>query len=335
MAQKAPGKHYRTGLSLMELAEMFPDNAAAEARIAKIRWPNGARCPHCSSDDVQEGAKHPSMPYRCRSCRKFFSVRTGTVMQNSNLGAKVWVWATYLLSTNLKGVSSMKLHRDLHVTQKTAWHLAHRIRETWKDAQGPFSGPVEVDETYMGGKEKNRHGNKKKKVGRGVAGKTPVVGMKDRDTNAVSAVVVARTDQATRQGFVLEQVHPETKIYTDDHRSYDGLPNHESVKHSVGNYLDGMAHTNGIESFWAMLKRGYHGTYHKMSDEHLGRYVNEFSGRHNQRKEDTLAQMIGITQGLVGKRLRYRDLVAYNPSRQIFTSDGGSVRCLLKWFVML
>ena len=106
----------------MELAEMFPDDAAAEAWISKIRWPDGPRCPQCDSGNIQEGAKHPSMPYRCRSCRKFFSVRTGTVMQNSNLGAKVWMWATYLLSTNLKGVSSRKLHRDLNVTQKTAWH---------------------------------------------------------------------------------------------------------------------------------------------------------------------------------------------------------------------
>ncbi len=135
MAQNAPGKAYRVALSLMELAEMFPDDEAAEKWIAEVRWPDGdgPRCPGCNSQNVQEGAKHPSNPYRCRPCRKFFSVRTGTVMQYSNLGAKVWVWTTYLLSTNPKGVSSMKLSRDLKITPKTAWHLAHRIRETWNE----------------------------------------------------------------------------------------------------------------------------------------------------------------------------------------------------------
>ena len=314
MSQKAPGKAYRAGISLMELAEMFPDDEAAEKWIAEVRWPDGPRCPHCNSKNVQTGATHPSNPYRCRPCRKFFSVRTGTVMQNSNLGPKVWVWATYLLSTNLKGVSSMKFYRDLKITQKTAWHLAHRIRETWADAKGPFSGPVEVDETYVGGKEKNKH-SKKKLHERAVDGKAIVVGMKDRDTNAVTAKVVTGTDQGTLQGFVKGNIEKGTEIFTDDHSGYHGLPQHTALNHSVGEYVDGMAHTNGIESFWSMLKRGYHGVYHCMSQQHLDRYVSEFSGRHNIRTEDTLDQMAAITRGLVGKRLGYKDLVAYNPSR--------------------
>ena len=152
MAQQGPGKSYRKGLTLVEVVQMFPDDKTAEAWIAKTRWPDGPRCPHCGSENVQEGVKHPSMSYRCRSCRKFFSVRTGTVMENSKLGAQVWVLATYLLSTGIKGTSSMKLHRDLGITQKSAWHLAHRIRETWAKHGGLFGGPVEVDETYVGGK---------------------------------------------------------------------------------------------------------------------------------------------------------------------------------------
>ena len=166
MANRAPGKHYREGLTLVEFLRMFPDDAAAEEWITSTRWPDGARCPHCDGDNIQHPAKHPSQTHRCRGCRKFFSWRTGTVMQNSNLGAQVWVLATYLMTTGLKGVSSLKLHRDLGVEQKTAWHLAHRIRETWDETATPFHGPVEVDETFVGGRERNKHASKKLHAGR-------------------------------------------------------------------------------------------------------------------------------------------------------------------------
>ena len=160
----------------------------------------------------------------------------------------------------------------------------------------------------MGGKERNKHQSKKLKAGRGAVGKVAVVGMKDRETNRVSAEVIESTDGLTLQEFVLDQVADGAKVYTDEHRGYHGLPNHQSVKHSVGEYVDGMAHTNGIESFWSMLKRGYKGTYHRMSAKHLQRYINEFSGRHNVRSRDTLDQMAGIARGFIGKRLRYADL---------------------------
>ncbi len=306
----APGKAHRKGISLLQLTRLFPDDATAEAWFVEQRWPHGIRCPFCDSDNIQERPARKPQPYRCRECRKDFSVKTGTLMHDSKLGLRIWALALYLMNTGIKGVSSMKLHRDLGITQKTAWYLAHRIREAWATGDRLFAGPVEVDETYMGGKNANKHASKKIQNANGTVGKTAVVGMKDRKTNQVQATVVERTNQETLQGFVNSRRVPGAKVYTDEHGGYIGLSNHESVKHSVGQYVDGMAHSNGIESFWALLKRGYYGTYHKMSIKHLNRYVNEFSGRHNVRPLDTMTQMAMAARSLSNKRLSYADLIA-------------------------
>ena len=169
---------------------------------------------------------------------------------------------------------------------------------------------MECDETYVGGKENNKHASKKLNV-RGTVGKTAVAGVKDRATNRMIAETVNATDRPTLQGFIREYTVPGAAVYTDDALAYRDLrgSQHESVKHSAKEYVNGEAHTNGVESFWALLKRGYNGTFHHLSEKHLGRYVGEFAGRHNIRPLDTLSQMTVIAKGLTGKRMRYRELV--------------------------
>ena len=258
MAKKGPGRAYREGLTIVQLMDMFPTEEAATAWFESVLWPDGERhCGKCGSVRTREDPSAKPMPYWCTDCRGYFSVRTGTPLARSNVPMRKWVIAIYLCLTSLKSVSSMKLSRDIGVKQETAWFMLHRIREAWaSNGEGPFDGPVEIDETYFGGKRKNMSKAKRRALkGRGAAGKTAVVGAKDRATNAVIAKVVKETDAETLQGFVADHAAPDATVYTDEAAAYQGIPyDHETVKHSVGEYVDGMAHVNGIASFWAMLK---------------------------------------------------------------------------------
>ena len=313
--KKAPGKAHRKGMTLLEVADKFPDEDTAREWLEGIRWPDGPFCPQCGSFNVQSGIKHKTMTHRCRDCpdRRMFTVRVGSVMEATKMKYRVWAIGIYLYTTNIKGVSSMRLHRELGIGQKAAWFMLHRLRKAAEMETGPFSGPIEVDETYVGGKRKNMHNAKRKHLtGRGAAGKTAVVGAKDRATKRVAARVVRNTDRATLHGFIGEHAQAGATIYTDEAHAYKGLPNHEAVKHSVSEYVRGQAHTNGMESFWSLLKRGYQGIYHKMSPKHLERYVKEFSHRHNIRNGDTIAQMQAVVSGMGRKRLKYAELIADN-----------------------
>ena len=320
MARKAPGKSHLKGLTFMEVADMFRDEETAREWIEKERWPDGPYCPKCGSFNVQSKIKHKTMTHRCRECmsgksKTMFTVRIGTVMESTKMPYRAWAVGIYLFTTNIKGVSSMKLHRELGISQKAAWFMLHRLRLAFDAETGPFTGPVEVDETHIGGKRKNKPLAKRKELkGRGAVDMTTVAGAKDRETNRIAARVVADTDAPTLQGFVREHAKPGATVYTDEARAYKGMSEftHEAVNHSVGEYVRDMASTNGMESFWSMLKRGHQGIYHKFSPKHLDRYMTEFAGRHNDREADTVDQMTGIVAGMVGKRLTYADLTADN-----------------------
>ncbi|HXQ17160.1 MAG TPA: IS1595 family transposase, partial [Caulobacteraceae bacterium] len=273
--------------SLYELFEAIPDERAAIDHFNAIRWKHGAFCPYCGSDKVYH-FKAPGI-HKCgeKACNQRFSIKVGTVFEGTKIPLRKWLAAIWLITSHKKGIASTQLARDIAVTQKTAWFMTHRLRHAARTRafNRTLKGQVEVDETYVGGKAINRH--KGKSDGPGTSGKTAVIGVVQRK-GGVHARVIDRTDTATLDAFVHENVSPDAVLVsTDEHSGYRHLSRtftHGVVRHSAGQYVVGQVHTQTIEGFWSLLKRQIYGIHHWVSAKHLNRYVAEAAWRYNRRE---------------------------------------------------
>ena len=321
-----------------EFFNQIPDENAALAFIESVRWDDGVFCPNCASDRVGRVYNGKPLSHKCRHCRRHFSVRSGTILAKTQIPLKKWLYAIYLFHTGRAGVSSHELGRLLGITQKSAWFLAHRIREAMSDAGASdviLGGEVEVDETYIGGRLGRMHKDKREEAReKPNQGKVIVMGIRERSTGRVWTRAIPDTMKGTLQRIIGLQIEPGTVVYTDGHEGYTGIEiefddlTHEVVYHSgpdkryvrakldaAGNLMydeNGepiLIHTNGIESFWALFKRGYRGVYFYMSPNHLHRYLNESSYRQGLGKINNFDAITDTVRRLFNKRLTHKQLI--------------------------
>ena len=304
----------------------FHDEAAAFAALERIVWPDGPWCPKCGAVDrigSLEGVKDKKGRVRhglkkCYHCRQQFTVRVGTVFERSHVPLHIWLQAAYLMCSSKKGISSNQLHRVLGVTLKTAWFMSHRLREAMREGRVPVplggeNKIVEADETYVGGKERNKHARKRLRKGRGAVGKEAAFSLVERG-GRVRSFHVPQVNAKTLKPIMKAQIDASSRLMTDEAGVYNRLgrdfAEHETVIHSIGEYVRGDVHTNTAENYFSIFKRGITGVYHHISPQHLKRYLAEFDFRYNERAglgvEDRERTERAL-RGIVGKRLTYRD----------------------------
>ena len=299
--------------SLFEMVKAFPDEQSCIDHLRSIRWKNGAFCPACGSTRVynfSDGKTH-----KCGDCRKRFSIKVGTIFEDSKIGLHKWFMAIYLITSHKKGIASTQLARDIDVTQKTAWFMLHRLRHAaeTKSFNAPLKGEVEADETYIGGKEKNKHAHKRIPGSQGGAHKAVVFGVLERG-GELRARKIKDSKANTLHRQIIENVEPGSNVMTDEHGGYRGLDglfyHHHTVNHSAGQYVKHyFIHTNGVEGAWSLFKRQVYGIHHWISEKHLDRYLGEFTFRYNRRESgegERMNEFLGRTSG----RLTYKALIA-------------------------